>query len=150
MLRNKVVSTLPKSTIPTASSENNKKEAIPPSDAGPRKRSKLSSGSSLDNNIFAKNKKTTAQDDDNAEIELNISLAEPSCDVMLCTHLQLHESCTLLTDYDPSYVVFYDPDIEIIRSIEVFQSSKAQRIKVYFLMHGNYFFCNLVIFFYRY
>ena len=139
MLRNKVVSTLPKSTIPTASSENNKKEAIPPSDAGPRKRSKLSSGSSLDNNIFAKNKKTTAQDDDNAESELNISLAEPSCDVMLCTHLQLHELCTLLTDYDPSYVVFYDPDIEIIRSIEVFQSSKAQRIKVYFLMHGNYY-----------
>jgi hypothetical protein len=82
-------------------------------------------------------KKNIAQEDEIVELELGISMVEPSCDVMLCTHMQLHESCTLLADYDPSYIVFYDPDIEIIRSIEVFQSSKAQRIKVYFLMHGK-------------
>ena len=82
-------------------------------------------------------KKNIAQEDEIVEPELGISMVEPSCDVMLCTHMQLHESCTLLADYDPSYVVFYDPDIEIIRTIEVFQSSKAQRIRVYFLMHGK-------------
>ena len=145
LLRNTAGSPLLNSRTSASSTESNrasnqsiiKKNATHATDTGSRKRPKPSSSSSSDNNIFSKVKKNIAQEDEIVELELGISMVEPSCDVMLCTHMQLHESCTLLADYDPSYIVFYDPDIEIIRSIEVFQSSKAQRIKVYFLMHGK-------------
>jgi len=69
--------------------------------------------------------------------DFEISLLDPSLNMMLTTQGEFYESYTLLNDFDPEYIVLYDPDVYIIRAIESHQSKRAKPIKVYFLMYGK-------------
>lgn len=87
------------------------------------------------------------------EPELEFSLLDPDLHVMMTTQIQLKESLCLLADFQPAFIILYDPDVHVIRSIEAQQaqfqskytrsSMKApQPVKVFFLMYGA---CNACI-----
>ncbi len=80
--------------------------------------------------------------------------------LQLLTHQQAHDRADLLGDVDPFAVILYDPDVALVRQLEVFQAQKQQqyddrrqqwrlsgrpgqtyplqqRTKVYFLMYNT-------------
>ena len=60
----------------------------------------------------------------------------PSFQLMVHPIENLH---TILHQYEPEYVIIYDPDILCIRELEVFQSlpTTTWQIRVYFLLYSN-------------
>jgi hypothetical protein len=65
---------------------------------------------------------------------------DPDLHVVIMTHSEAKENFTKLHDCCPAYVVLYDPDITIIRTIETYQSAQpaeAPPVKVYFLLYGT-------------
>ncbi len=69
-----------------------------------------------------------------AEICVSATLIDPNQRVLILTHSQWKENVTVLSDTQPSDVVLYDPDIAIIRSLEVYQASRRRAMHIYFLM----------------
>jgi hypothetical protein len=68
------------------------------------------------------------------------SVLDPDLHVVIMTHTEAKENFTTLHDCCPAYVVLYDPDITIIRTIETYQSmqpAEAPPVKVYFLLYGK-------------
>jgi hypothetical protein len=68
------------------------------------------------------------------------SVLDPDLHVVIMTHSEAKENFTTLHDCCPAYVVLYDPDITIIRTIETYQSmqpAEAPPVKVYFLLYGK-------------
>lgn len=60
--------------------------------------------------------------------------------LMFITHSDAKERFTVLHDCCPAYVLLYDPDISIIRTIETYQASRTIEVppvKVYFLLYGR-------------
>merc|ERR1711871_190871 len=50
---------------------------------------------------------------------------DPSLHLILLTQEELFRSSNLLMDVDPSYVVLYDPDIAVVRALEVHQAMRS-------------------------
>jgi hypothetical protein len=77
-------------------------------------------------------------DDENYnENECKASLLDDSLHIVILTHEEANSRYNFLSDMKPSYVVLYDPDIEIVRSIEVYQAGIKEIVKVYFLVYGG-------------
>ncbi len=50
---------------------------------------------------------------------------DPELHLILVTQEELFHSSNLLMDVDPSYVVMYDPDIAVVRALEVYQAMRS-------------------------
>ena len=50
---------------------------------------------------------------------------DPSLHLILLTQEELFHSSNLLMDVDPSYVVLYDPDVAVVRALEVHQAMRS-------------------------
>ena len=75
-------------------------------------------------------------------------LLDPDLSITIMTHSDIKGNYSSLYDFCPAYVVLYDPDISIIRSIETYQSQlrpEAPAVKVYFILYGQ-FHCFYVLF----
>ena len=71
--------------------------------------------------------------ENNTDIE--ISLLEPEPSIILLTHSDANQRFDFMSDIDPEYVIIYDPEVSLIRSIESHQSIIDNIIKVYFLVY---------------
>ena len=82
-------------------------------------------------------------DDDDAQV-----LEASAFHVIVVAHTEAASPQTdLLDEVRPGFIVLYDADMGVVRSIEVFNaqhSSRAQPLKVYLLMYGKFIFVSLL------
>lgn len=79
--------------------------------------------------------------DDPDQDQCSATVLDPDLHLMFITHSEAKERFTVLHDCCPAYVVLYDPDITIIRTIETYQASlpfSVPPVKVYFLLYGKW------------
>lgn len=98
-------------------------------DAKSSKRKKLNIGLSVD-----------SQCGDDIDDTLRASILDPEINLQMMTHEQFKQNFTALSDIKPSYIILYDPDISIVRSLETFQATVTSPLRVYFLLYSKYFY----------
>lgn len=70
-----------------------------------------------------------------SDTEIEISLFEPESSIIILTHNNANQQYDFMSDINPEYVILYDPDVALVRSIESYQSTIDTIIKIYFLVY---------------
>ena len=62
---------------------------------------------------------------------------DPNLHLIVISHSQFSEKFNLLSDIKPDYVILYDPDVTIVRTIETYQAddNTKNKLKVYFMLY---------------
>lgn len=80
---------------------------------------------------------TTGDDDRDDEPEFSWRFLDANLQIMIYTHTQAAASYDIMDEMDPSYVIMNDPDISLVRNIEVHQANRQSPLRVYFLVYGK-------------
>lgn len=80
-----------------------------------------------------------SEEDSDTELRLKVSMLDPDLHITVITHAQAQESYTLLADHRPTCIILYDPEVSIIRAVELYQANTETPLKLYFLLYGKYF-----------
>lgn len=71
-------------------------------------------------------------------LTLTAQLLDPELHLTIVTHAMWREvAANILSDIQPLHVILYDPDISIIRALEVYQASACRPVKIHFMMLGG-------------
>ena len=101
----------------------------------------LSMGKCTSETVKGINKTTSNKGEDDVEKETEFSwrLLDPNFHFAIYTHAQANAIFDVMEEVMPSYVVLYDPDITLLRNIEVYQANHPkEKLKVYFLIYGPF------------
>ena len=72
------------------------------------------------------------------DFEVTSSYLDPALNVTVMTQMRALELFDILSDVKPAYVILYDPDVTLVRNIEIYQSkNEGERVKVYFLLYSG-------------
>jgi len=66
-----------------------------------------------------------------------VTRIDPNLHLIVISHTQFLEKFNLLNDMKPDYIVLYDPDVTVVRTIETYQADNNTKgkLKVYFMLY---------------
>lgn len=74
------------------------------------------------------------------------SVVDDDLHMILMTIYEAKKNLTLLEDLQPAYIILYDPDITMIRTIEAYQALISNKVKVYFMVYGKYIYHMIILY----
>lgn len=88
-----------------------------------------------------------ADHQDSNTLELSADYLDPNLFITIQTHSQLQDNFCWISEFQPTYIILYDADVELIRNIESYQSTIEQQIQLYFLVYGkhSFVFCEIFV-----
>lgn len=83
-------------------------------------------------------KRIYKRDDENSNKDDHKNENDNEMEVCFYTHAQVWSSLSLLYDLSPTHLILYDPDVQFVREIEMYHSSRRlseKQMKVYFMLY---------------
>ena len=101
-----------------------------------RKKTKTSATSSVPTSIQEEQPSLVATNLDIPTLSSSSNETDSPLFITIKTHSQVKEDYTWLSSLQPSTIILYDADVEVIRNIEAYQSTiPTQQLKLYFLVY---------------
>eukprot|EP01038_Epipyxis_sp_PR26KG_P009087 gene9087-12256_t len=76
-------------------------------------------------------------DDLEEENKLTAAFLDPDFHISVVTQNQINQNFSLLFDMQPAYIILYDSDIAVMRTIEAYQATTPVIIKLYCLLYDS-------------